>query len=119
MVKCHEGESIVVLFVVSFDYREKGDNIGEEAVKAKEENERRRFGLNDPSWDHVLSFDEELLEVDVDNAHNYGVGPSSVGRHTSSGTDTGYETGINDERGDGGNDEGGDGGEDEGVTRVV
>ncbi|KAB1228152.1 hypothetical protein CJ030_MR2G000728 [Morella rubra] len=76
MGKCHEGESVVVLFLALFSENVEGDNVGEDV--GEEERERCRLGLNDHFWDQVLCSNDELFVVEVDNVCNDGVGPSSA-----------------------------------------
>ncbi|KAB1203820.1 hypothetical protein CJ030_MR8G005086 [Morella rubra] len=66
MVKCHEGQSVIVL----------GKGV-------------TSLGLNDPFWDQVLNSDEEFFDVGVDHTNIHGIGSSSVGGHTSSGIEGG------------------------------
>lgn len=66
MVKCHEGEQVIVLYLVSFSANGGVDDIDENDADIDEETKRCRIGVNDPFWDTVLSSDDELFDVDVD-----------------------------------------------------
>ncbi|KAB1206956.1 hypothetical protein CJ030_MR7G008128 [Morella rubra] len=100
MVKCHEGEQVVVIYLQSFADRSGDDDNNESEADIDEEAERRRIGVNDPFWNEVLSSDDELFDVDVNPHHgdNSGAGPSSVGAGPSSyGTDSGCDNEVVDD----------------------
>ncbi|KAB1213175.1 hypothetical protein CJ030_MR5G021753 [Morella rubra] len=54
MVKCHEGEVVVVMYLVSFNEIPEGELNGEDAAEGDEERERRRLGMNDPFWNQAV-----------------------------------------------------------------
>ncbi|KAB1205801.1 Ubiquitin-conjugating enzyme E2 variant 1A [Morella rubra] len=120
MVRCHVGEAVVVLYLVSFSEILEGELNGEDVAEGVEERERRRLGMNDPFWNKVLSNDDELFDVEVATVRNDDAGPSSAGGHTSSGADGGGDDGGDDSgdsffSADGGDDGGTNGGDDGGA----
>ncbi|KAB1209378.1 hypothetical protein CJ030_MR6G016519 [Morella rubra] len=115
MVRCHVGEAVVVLYLVSFSEIPEGELNGENVVEGVEERERCRLGMNDPFWNQVLSSDDELFDVEVATVRNDSARPSSAGGHTSSGADGGGDdSGDSFFSADGGDDGGAGGGDDGG-----
>lgn len=86
MVKCHKGEQVIVLYLVSFGANGGVSDIDENDADIDEETERRGIGVNDLFWDTVLSSDDELFDVDVDTCQSMysGAGPSKEGAGPSS-----------------------------------